>query len=75
MDAVVERTGMYSQDESPSGERRSSGGEGPPGGEGALGYSVSRKLMSTNFCTRWYEPDCQGQAVRRRPGAGRMADC
>jgi len=28
-DAAVERTGKYSQGESPTGERRSSGGEGP----------------------------------------------
>jgi hypothetical protein len=34
-DAAVERTGMYSQGESPSGETRSSGREG------ALGYKVN----------------------------------
>ena len=50
-DAAVERTGRYSQGESPPGERRSSGGEGALGykvnrrkaREGALGYKVNRR--------------------------------
>ena len=59
-DAAVERTGMYSQGESPSDERGSSGGEDTLGykvncaaREGALGYSVSRKLVLANLRSHW----------------------